>query len=161
MTEAGLIRLRTFLSEVPAERFASPLKVADIPRLFTPETFCKLCRRAQQRAAGHRGACPGAGRAQLRMERSIPRPFTFVDRITALEPGVARTGHFTSPGRTSMLLPPRCAAEAVRTVGRLGGDGRSSVSGFGRSPVLRTRPCCSAPGEARTALELAVEFDSV
>src|SRR5262249_388691 len=42
VSDVGVERLRTFLSEVPAERFKSPLKVADIPRLFTVETFCKL-----------------------------------------------------------------------------------------------------------------------
>jgi acyl carrier protein len=52
VTEAGLRRLKSFLSEVPAERFASPMKVADIPRLFTAETFCKMVVRAQRAAAG-------------------------------------------------------------------------------------------------------------
>src|SRR5215470_1875812 len=51
VTEAGLQRLRTFLTEVPADRFVTPLKVADVPRLFTTETFCKLVVRAQQGAA--------------------------------------------------------------------------------------------------------------
>jgi acyl carrier protein len=51
VTEAGMQRLRSFLSEVPASRFPSPLKVADIPRLFTAETFCKLVVRAQHAAA--------------------------------------------------------------------------------------------------------------
>ena len=51
LTEAGLARLRAYLSEVPAERFQSPMKVADIPRLFTVETFCRLVVRAR-RAAG-------------------------------------------------------------------------------------------------------------
>src|SRR6266536_1814759 len=51
VSEAGLARLKTFLSEVPPERFKTPLKVADIPRLFTTETFCKVVIR-QQRAAG-------------------------------------------------------------------------------------------------------------
>ena len=50
VTDAGMARLRTFLSEVPAERIKSPLKVADVPRLFTPETFCKLVVRSQQAA---------------------------------------------------------------------------------------------------------------
>jgi acyl carrier protein len=50
VTEAGLARLREFLSEVPAERFRTPLKSADIPRLFTPETFCKVVIRAQRAA---------------------------------------------------------------------------------------------------------------
>jgi len=48
VTERGLAQLRAFLSEVPADRFRSPLKVAEIPRLFTAETFCKLVIRAQR-----------------------------------------------------------------------------------------------------------------
>jgi acyl carrier protein len=48
VTPAGLQRLRAFLTEVPAERITAPVKVADIPRLFTPETFCKLVIRAQR-----------------------------------------------------------------------------------------------------------------
>ena len=48
VSESGEARLRAFLSEVPAERFKSPLNVADIPRLFTVETFCKLVVRQQR-----------------------------------------------------------------------------------------------------------------
>ena len=48
VTEAGMQQLRAYLTEVPPERFKSPMKVADIPRLFTPETFCKLVIRAQR-----------------------------------------------------------------------------------------------------------------
>jgi acyl carrier protein len=51
VTEAGLARLRQFLGEVPADRFRTPLKSADIPRLFTTETFCKVVVRAQRAAA--------------------------------------------------------------------------------------------------------------
>jgi acyl carrier protein len=50
VTDVGLKRLREFLSEVPADRFPSPLKSADIPRLFTPETFCKVVVRGQRAA---------------------------------------------------------------------------------------------------------------
>lgn len=50
VTEAGLARLKEFLTEVPAERFKTPLKAADVPRLFTPETFCKVVIRAQHAA---------------------------------------------------------------------------------------------------------------
>src|SRR5579864_3977854 len=50
LTEAGLAQLKSYLSEVPAERFHNPMKVADIPRLFTPETFCKLVIHAQREA---------------------------------------------------------------------------------------------------------------
>ena len=51
VTDQGLAQLRTFLSEVPADRFRAPLKVAEIPRLFTTETFCKLVVRAQRSSA--------------------------------------------------------------------------------------------------------------
>ena len=50
LTEAGVARLKVYLSEVPPDRFKSPLKVSEIPKLFTTETFCKLVIR-QQRAA--------------------------------------------------------------------------------------------------------------
>ena len=52
VTPAGLDQLKSYLSEVPAERFKSPLNVADIPRLFTPETFLKLVIKAQREQAG-------------------------------------------------------------------------------------------------------------
>ncbi len=53
VTEVGLQRLREHLGEVPADRFRAPMKVADIPRLFTPETFCKVVVRAlRARQAG-------------------------------------------------------------------------------------------------------------
>ena len=52
VTEAGLARLREFLNEVPGDRIKTPLKAAEIPRLFTPETFCKVVVRAQRAAAG-------------------------------------------------------------------------------------------------------------
>jgi acyl carrier protein len=48
VTDVGLAQLKAYLSEVPADRFKSPMKVADIPRLFTPETFCKLVVQAQK-----------------------------------------------------------------------------------------------------------------
>ncbi|MCC6869403.1 MAG: acyl carrier protein [Burkholderiales bacterium] len=51
VTDVGMTQLKAYLAEVPAERFKMPLKVADIPRLFTPETFCKLVVQAQREAA--------------------------------------------------------------------------------------------------------------
>src|SRR5215470_5411965 len=51
VSDAGLQRLKVFLNEVPAGRFTSPFKVADIPRLFTVETFCKMVIRQQRAAA--------------------------------------------------------------------------------------------------------------
>lgn len=50
VTEAGIARLREFLNEVPAERIKAPLKAAEIPKLFTVETFAKMVIR-QQKAA--------------------------------------------------------------------------------------------------------------
>ena len=46
VTGAGLKRLKDYLSEIPGERFQEPLKVADIPALFTAETFAKTVARA-------------------------------------------------------------------------------------------------------------------
>jgi len=51
VTDAGLARLKSYLSEVPADRFKSPLPVAEIPRLFTVETFCAVVIRQQREAA--------------------------------------------------------------------------------------------------------------
>ncbi len=58
VSEAGQERLKAFLSEVPPERFASPLKVADLPRLFTTETFCKMVIRQQRATAAVAGSKP-------------------------------------------------------------------------------------------------------
>lgn len=51
VTPAGVARLKEFLSEVPPERFGTTLKVAEIPKLFTPETLCKMVIRQQRAAA--------------------------------------------------------------------------------------------------------------
>ena len=48
VTDAGMAQLRAYLSEIPADRFKTPMKAKDIPRLFTPETFCKLVITAQR-----------------------------------------------------------------------------------------------------------------
>ena len=50
VSEAGMAQLRSYLSEIPADRFKTPMKAKDIPRLFTPETFCKLVITAQREA---------------------------------------------------------------------------------------------------------------
>jgi acyl carrier protein len=65
VSDAGFQRLKTFLNEVPVDRFKSPLKVADIPRLFTVETFCKIVIRQQKAApaaapAGSPASTPSA-----------------------------------------------------------------------------------------------------
>jgi acyl carrier protein len=48
VTPAGVGKLTAYLSEVPADRFPSPLKAAEIPKLFTIETFCKMVLREQK-----------------------------------------------------------------------------------------------------------------
>lgn len=42
ITEKGMAALKKYLSEVPEEAFTANMKTADIPTLFTVETFCKL-----------------------------------------------------------------------------------------------------------------------
>lgn len=42
LTEQGLVALKNYLSEVPANQFKASMKVNEIPMLFTVETFCKL-----------------------------------------------------------------------------------------------------------------------
>ena len=42
ITEKGLVALKNYLSEIPAEKFKENMKVGDMPTLFTVETFCKL-----------------------------------------------------------------------------------------------------------------------
>ena len=69
VSEAGLARLKAFLNEVPTDRFAAPLRVADIPRLFTTETFCKMVIR-QQRAA----AAPLRASSSLSSDAASPAP---------------------------------------------------------------------------------------
>jgi acyl carrier protein len=58
VSEAGIDRLRAYLSEVPPERFKTPLDVADVPRLFTVETFCKMVIRQQRATAGRDASQP-------------------------------------------------------------------------------------------------------
>ena len=42
LTTQGMIALKNYLSEVPAEYFKENMKINEIPMLFTVETFCKL-----------------------------------------------------------------------------------------------------------------------
>jgi len=50
VTDAGLAKLKSFMSEVPSDRFSDPMKSADISKLFTTETFCKMVVRLQKEA---------------------------------------------------------------------------------------------------------------
>ena len=42
LTEQGMEALKNYLTEVQEIYFKSPMKVSEIPLLFTVETFCKL-----------------------------------------------------------------------------------------------------------------------
>ncbi len=48
VTDAGLANLKSFMNEVPEDRFSDPMKSADIAKLFTTETFCKMVVRLQK-----------------------------------------------------------------------------------------------------------------
>ena len=48
VTDAGFEKVKAYMTEVPADRIQSPLKSAEIPKLFTTETFCKMVIREQQ-----------------------------------------------------------------------------------------------------------------
>jgi acyl carrier protein len=50
VTDAGVAKIRAYLTEVPSDRIKTPLKAAEIPKLFTTETFCKMVIREQQGA---------------------------------------------------------------------------------------------------------------
>ncbi len=51
LTDAGLKRLREYLSEVPAENFRPRMNLGDVPTLFTVETMCKMVLRAMRAGA--------------------------------------------------------------------------------------------------------------
>ncbi len=42
LTENGMVALKNYLNEVPAEHFKANMKLNEIPLLFTVATFCKL-----------------------------------------------------------------------------------------------------------------------
>lgn len=48
VTDAGFEKVKAYMTEVPADRITSPLKSAEIPKLFTTETFCKMVIREQK-----------------------------------------------------------------------------------------------------------------
>ena len=48
VTDAGFEKIKAYMTEVPADRFVSPMKTAAIPKLFTTETFCKMVIREQE-----------------------------------------------------------------------------------------------------------------
>jgi acyl carrier protein len=50
VTDAGFEKVKAYMTEVPADRITSPLKSAEIPKLFTTETFCKMVIREQKGA---------------------------------------------------------------------------------------------------------------
>ena len=49
LTDKGLAQLKDYLSEVPDDQFIPQMQVTLIPTLFTPETFCKIVLREQER----------------------------------------------------------------------------------------------------------------
>ena len=119
------------------------MKVTDIPRLFTPETFCKLVVAAQRDAKA-----AGLTAAAARMTDHFAA-FSFVDRITELEPGTRARGTFAIPrghrARSRRASSPRRSASSRR-----GSRWRTSTFAAGRSrrsPTRRASCATSRPGE--------------
>ena len=54
LTDVGLARLREYLDEVPPEHFKHPMRVNEVPLLFTVETFAKLVVRARRQGAAEK-----------------------------------------------------------------------------------------------------------
>ena len=54
LTEVGLARLREYLDEIPPENFRHPMRVSEVPLLFTVETFAKLVVRARRQGAAEK-----------------------------------------------------------------------------------------------------------
>ena len=123
VTDVGLAQLKAYLSEVPADRFRTPMKVKDIPRLFTPETFCKLViartaakpRRPADAPAGFRAA-PGSAWliTSLRSRSSTGSP-------SSSRRSRAR-GRFAVPADVAgfSVVPRRRGGGPARSVGRDG-----------------------------------------
>ena len=152
-------QLREYLSEVPAERFKTPMKVADIPRLFTPETFCKLVIARAARRARRRGGELSGLRACGAACAEHFAAFSFVDRITELEPGAARARTFAIP-RASAALSRRAWSPKRSVSSRRGSRWRTSSFAAGRSPGSRTRRASHGDAVPGDTLELAVELES-
>ncbi len=146
VSPAGLERLKAFLSEVPPERLTSPLKVADIPRLFTTETFCKIVIR-QQRATPRQptpnlpdGDAPGPAAP---MDAHF-RAFSFVDRITSVRNGTQIRGHYAIPSDVDEF-PVSLVGEAV---GQLAAWAAMSALKFTHRPIAGLAGCIEFPGGA-------------
>ena len=99
VTDAGLERLKVFLSEVPADRFSNPLKSADIAQAVHHGDVLQD------------GDAPAEGCCVARADRTAPsmdlhfRAFSFVDRILSLGPGDQITGQYRYTFRPDPLLP--------------------------------------------------------
>ena len=158
VTDVGLTQLKEYLSEVPADRFKTPTKVKDIPRLFTTTTFAKLVIAAQRETnEPPRVAALGGGASALRAAvRALTlgvrvrmadhfAAFSFVDRITEYEPGRRARGRYVVPARHRgvSVVPRRRSRRAARGVG-LDGAHRLSRPAGGRArerdAIPRRRP---------------------
>ena len=129
VTDVGLKRLREFLSEVPADRFQSPMKSR---RHSAPVHAGDLLQGGRARAARRagRGLTGGGEGADAMAERFSA--FSFVDRITTLEPGQARAGTLRDPRRICRAFPSCLVAEAI---GQLAAWVAMAHLGFRRRPV--------------------------
>ena len=139
---------RAYLSEVPAERFRTPTKVKDIPRLFTTETFCKLVI-AAQREAKAAGVTAADGRTRDATAWLIisPRSRSSTASPSSSPDGAPRPLFACRPAspRFPPASSPRPSGSSLR-----GSPWRMSASAAGpsrRSPTKRA----SAPTSPRAA----------
>ena len=112
VTEKGLVQLKSYLAEVPAERFKTPMKVSDIPRLFTPATFAKL---VSARSAKRRRLIFACRRAAFRHILPPTRSST----ASPSRAGEARARHVRGAGAAAgvLVVPRRRGGGAARGMG--------------------------------------------
>ena len=162
-----MAQLKAYLSEVPAERFKIPMKVADIPRLFTPETFCKLVVQAQRDAKAGGVSNPFLQETPRRREVLFSASLRLFVRLEDLgDVGsfrrflVCRPHHGARTGVAGARYVRHSAARRCVSVMPHGGS-RRAVGGMGRDGAYRiprpagrgacARDAVPARGAARAA----------
>ena len=117
VTETGLAQLREYLSEVPAERFKTPMKVdGHSAAVHAGDVLQARASRAQQEAPAAAALIDGS-----RMSADHFAAFSFVDRITEFEPAKRARGTLRRPAahRRVSVVPRRRGGRPARRVGAM------------------------------------------
>ncbi len=159
VTEKGMAQLRAYLSEIPPERFKTPMKVADIPAAVHARDILQAGgARAARSARG--GVIPAAAPERGSTDNCMSAhfaAFSFVDRITEFVAGSRARASFWVPDGIRAF--PQClVAEAV---GQLAAWVAMSHVDFRGRPVAALATETRFRGEALTGetLHLAVEIE--